>query len=165
LRELSDVKRFSTPGKVIVLVLMAGIVAAFLLPHEDIKEPVLEEKPLSAWLEDLKYGTGDARNQAAEVLRRSGTNALPALLQMIRSEDSRVKLALIKLARKQSLLKIDFALASERRSLAVGGFEALGSLAKPAIPKLTQLSKHKSIRPDAVRALHAIESDLDALRR
>jgi hypothetical protein len=159
------VKRFSSPGKVIVLVLAAGIVVAFLLPHEDIKEPVLEEKPLRAWLEDLKYGTGDARNQAAEALRRSGTNALPALLQMISSEDSGVKLALVKLVRKQSFMKINFALANERRSLAVGGFEALGFLAEPAIPKLRGLSKNHRIRLDVNRALHAIESDLNALRR
>jgi len=70
--------------------------------------------------------------EADEAIRQMGTNSLSRLLQYLTYRDSFVK-ARIRLLQKKQLVYPAY------RRQAVLAFAALGSLAKPAIPKLTEI--------------------------
>jgi HEAT repeat protein len=107
------------------------------------REPVFQGKRLSAWLGDLPFGQPiETREQAREAVPQIGTNALPALLTLLGSRDSYLKLKLIELLGKQSFVKVHLRTAFDRRLLAHYGLEALGPTAKPALPALIEQLNH-----------------------
>ena len=110
------------------------------------QEPVAQGKRLGLWLKDLPFGQpGEKRQRAQEAVQEMGTNALPALLAMLSSKDLPFKLKLIELLSKQSLFKLHFDTAYDRRLLAHYGLEVLGATAKPAFPALTELLNHSDM--------------------
>ncbi len=132
--------------------LSAGTIYYALRP----REPEYQGKQLSIWLEEFDRWNGNTNAPVVWPLRRMGTNALPKLREMLRSEDSRFKKQLMKLAEKQSLVKFRFTPVSQRRRRAMYGCQALGPLAKAAIPELIELLKDKDASPFALDALIAI---------
>jgi HEAT repeat protein len=101
---------------------------------------VYQGRSLSAWLEDASDSIDAAdQRQAADAIRAMGTNALPSLIRMLRSKDSQLKLAFLKLAGKQRWIEFHAELASDVHVRAAYGCSILRSEASPAIPALTAL--------------------------
>lgn len=100
------------------------------------REPVYDGKSLSEWMIELGTESDDSLDLPEYAVRQMGTNALPALLRMIRSRDSRFKLKLMELAAKQSLIPVHFTPASARQWRAIWAFRALGPAAVPALTNL-----------------------------
>ncbi len=124
-------------------------------------EPRARGRSLSSWLNTLStlpgYEIDSSEAQAA--LREIGTNAIPPLLELLRTKDSLVKRKVNELLRKQSLIRFQLREVSEKREKAVAGFNALGPIAKPAMPELVALFNDPEITFDAVRALAVIGPD------
>jgi hypothetical protein len=108
------------------------------------REPVYEGKTLVRWLRTYAPSSKAQRNsqewnKADDAVRQSGTNCMPVLLQMLRAKDSRLKLGLISLARKQHLIKLDFVPAEEVNVEASRAFIVLASAGKNAVPALIKI--------------------------
>jgi hypothetical protein len=129
----------------IATLLIAGtgtVIVANIIPQ---REPSYQGRRLSEWLVDIEYGQPpEKRQQAGEAIRHMGAKTLPFLLAT--------------LADKQA--------GDHRYNQASWAFDALGPIAKPAIPKLTNLLEQlpgyaplalAAIGPDAMPEL------LDAL--
>ncbi len=138
------------------LVIVALLAAVIVLMRSS--EPRARGRSLSSWVNSLP-GTGTAPRAAAAALREIGTNAIPPLLQLLRTKDSPEISKLNELLRKQSLIRFHFREASEKRAKAVAGFNALGSIAKPAIPELVELFNDPESALPALRALNEIGPD------
>jgi HEAT repeat protein len=140
--------------------------AWFFLKH---REPVYQGKTLNAWMEQCnKYLLASKnspelakREEAQAAIRQIGTNALPALLGMVRARDSALKAKLIALGRQQTLFKLPFKPAGYYHGKATWGFGALGAAAKPAVPALIELlqDKDKEVRASAATCLSLIGPD------
>ena len=76
---------------------------------------------------------------ARDAVRQIGTNAIPALLRMLRYKESPLKRMLARIISKQSLVKFHIPPAHVPPYTALRGFFALGPAAKPAVPELVAL--------------------------
>jgi hypothetical protein len=81
-----------------------------------------------------------------EAIRQMGTNTLPFLLRMIDAKDSRLKLKMMEIAGKQSVVKFHNTKAEERQSMALAAFRVLGPFAKSAIPELGKMLVEEPLR-------------------
>ncbi len=135
------------------LALAVGGTAWLLLSLPE-SEPVYQGRRLSAWLAEASESTdADAQSQAVHAIRTIGTNALPSLIRMMRVKDSRLKLAMLRLVRKQQLVKFELEQASDLHTRAAYGCSLLQSEARPAIPALMQLlqeEEHNFLVPHAL---------------
>jgi hypothetical protein len=122
---------------------LGGIVWPVLQPHE----PVYEGKPLSYWLEltavtnrmpggVMQIVGYKTRGRAEEAVRHIGTNAFPALLQLLRVKDSAFKVKLMELAQRQHFIKVNYVPANVRVTMGGLGFHYLGSKAEDAVPAM-----------------------------
>ncbi len=155
-------KRRIIASVIVVFVVVAGI-ALFTFRS---REPVYQERPLSAWLEDLDYGRPSFRReavpQAEEAVRQIGTNAVPFLVRMTRCNDSPFRKKMVALCSKQSFIKFNFRPPADtlqwRGAL---GIYVLGPTGKLAIPELINLltNQHTWIRGRAAMALGKIGPD------
>jgi hypothetical protein len=107
-------------------------------------EPVYYGWPLSVWLNKLENCelTGINSGKAArehDVMRQMGTNCLPTLVRMLGQKDTALKLKLLALARKQSLIKFRYHQAVLKNLVAAQWLETLGPEAQPALPGLISL--------------------------
>ncbi len=143
-------------------------------------EPDYHGKPLSYWLKGFESDTMEARWQSAEALRHIGTNALPRLLTELSTpvsrQEPRWRQTFRTLLSKQSLIKINIPRPPDRRVEALAALDALGSLAKDAVPALEELlheipPDHRAllvlaqIGPEALPALaRALTHDEKAIR-
>jgi HEAT repeats len=152
------------------LILFASLLLAaaagatwFVLSH---REPAYQGKSLNAWMDQsAKYRSWDPNSanrakaeEAQAAIRHIGTNALPALLAMVRARDSALKSKLVELGRRQSLFKLPFKPATYYQGRATYGFGPLGAMAKPAVPALIESlsDKDKSVRAAAATCLSLI---------
>jgi len=116
-----------------------------------------DDKTLAEWLVELHPSNSDERQlRARSAIRSIGTNALPFLLDRIAYTERKPEKVL------RSLLS-RFGSRYESREFevrlqAIGGFEALGPIASPAIPELERLLFEKSV-PECASALGAIGSE------
>jgi hypothetical protein len=108
-------------------------------------------RPLDDYLVDLGRSGGNyaLHTNAVAAIKQIGTNAIPRLLQLLRSHDSGLKLRCMDLLAKQGFIHWGPTRAEEKRRRAFLGFEALGPEAAPAIPELLALLK---TQPDDVAA-------------
>src|SRR5712692_12000430 len=67
-------------------------------------EPVYQGKPLSAWINEYNGRPGDTNQAALVAIREMGTNAIPALLKIIKADDPPFQRMMSELNRKQSLV-------------------------------------------------------------
>ena len=144
-------------------------------------EPRHQGKPLSFWLRGFESETMEARWQSAEALRQIGTNALPHLIAQLRQpvsrQEPRWRQTLRMFLSKQSLIKITVPRPPDRRVEALAALDALGPLAKTAVPDLEALlhespPDHRAIMvlarigPEALPALsRALTNDEKVIRQ
>jgi hypothetical protein len=106
-------------------VILGGLIWEALQERRE-SEPVYKGKPLSQWLD----GSGNQRSISStgvsEVMQGVGTNAIPWLLHEASAHDSWPKILMIKLLRRQSLLRVHFVSAADRELRARRGLTALG---------------------------------------
>jgi len=91
-------------------------------------------------LDDLNADAGpDTRRRAVQAVSNIGTNAIPKLLEMMRSRDSSIKRIFSDWSQNQALIGIHFTSAAETRAKATRGFYVLGPAANSAVPTLAIL--------------------------
>jgi len=129
------------------------------------REPFHHGKLLSTWLEDLNSTSLHTQDTAKSAIREMGTNAVPALVRILRANDSPLKLRLLELARKQALLRLYFRTAEERHRVAIKGCRALGPLARPAIPALIGFLNNPDTANEAAYSLAVIDEGIFPLTR
>ncbi len=106
-------------------------------------EPAYQGKQLRAWLKDLQTGwDGDTNHAAFIAFREMGTNAIPALLKIIRSDDPPFESFIFELNRVQSLVHFPGGETWLERDAASSALYAMGANAKPAFSTLTNLLFH-----------------------
>lgn len=122
-------------------------------------DPVYEGKHFSAWLEELALSPAEKGSpEALNAVRHIGTNALPCMLNMLATKDSKIKKQIIKLARNQSFVSIHWREARFSRAYASMAFDMFGPQAKPAVLGLVHLLKDSDddVRRRALEALASI---------
>jgi len=136
-------------GKVLVWVVAVAVVAAVVWGAVRSVEPSYRGKRLSAWLREFDH-VDDVRDVAGarEAVRNIGTNALPVMVEMLGGSDTYWRRTLTHLLGKQSVIHWRPRMAKEDQYAALQAFEALGTMAEPAIPRIAALLT----QPDAVDA-------------
>jgi len=122
-----------------LLLLLVGTVAWEVWRE---REPVYQGKRLSVWLE----GPPDADSISPETetaIRAMGTDALPALLNMVRIRNTLFRKVLSGLSGEQNWFRIHIRPVEEIHEMACCGFMVLGPAAKPAVPRLARLLEDK----------------------
>jgi hypothetical protein len=141
----------------LICVLLVAMVGLLLRSLAGPSEPVYEGKSLSRWIEnhvptssaDPPFNSPGFR-KADEALRRIGTKGIPTLLGMIRAHDTPLKLEVLKVARKQSLIRVRHRYAHQRNEEAEYAFQILGTNAAAAVPGLIQIYQQR-ISPSSQR--------------
>lgn len=130
------------------------------------REPVHQGKPLSVWLdahskslylqEENGINTAEEQHGQRAAIRQIGTNAVPYLLKMLLIKDSWIKSSAIRLLTKQSFIRTRPRTDIEYHNMALAGFQALGPIAKPAVPALIDLLNDSYFRYGAALCLGTI---------
>jgi len=139
---------------ILVLVLLAvAALAWFIWRLYSPDEPVYQGKRLRAWLDEA-YRTRDLQ-ALTNAVRQMGTNALPALLRMVRLRDGWLVQQIEFLPNSRDMLPER--LARDYHTMAVWGFNALGPTAGPAVPALIALldNRDTAVRATAAACLRA----------
>lgn len=153
--------------RVIAAVVLLAIVSAFLVHAlTAVKEPVYQGKRLSAWLNDTHSASdmigGEVLSPAAEqAIRAIGTNALPYLLKMIRTWDSKFQMFLLKFIPQSFHFHISTHM--DDRVRAMNGFRTLGTAAQPAFHELAHLILNSDFDPYKIYSLENADADTIAL--
>jgi len=148
---------------------MAGILTSWLVVHLGrLKEPRYQGRTLTEWLSDCSVypssGSGEIPRgfnphvpATEHAVKEIGTNAIPALLNMLQAGDSttRIKTKLNELLDRQSMIHLHFWPGYDYRNLAVYGFGILNKDAASAVPALVGLltNQHTVARYDVIHAL------------
>jgi hypothetical protein len=105
------------------------------------REPVYRGRPLSSWLKDFEGWNFDTNLPACAAFREMGTNALPALLNILQSapKPSRWQRVFDTLNNKQSFIKFPDGDPWAQTDAAAFALYSMGPAAKPALPVLTNL--------------------------
>lgn len=124
-------------------------------------EPVYRNRALSVWLQTYDPSSSSVRgspqwNETDNAVCQIGTNSIPVLLRMLSAKDSKLKLQLIALARKQRVVKIHFVSAAVLNIEASRAFIPLGDRAKDAVPGLMRIYTENN----SVESLNAVEEAL-----
>ncbi len=136
----------------LVTLLIAALgFASWLLLRPD-PEPTYQGKPLTYWLDGIVHGRSA---EATEAVRQIGTNSIPALLRKLSSGDSKIKLKLMQLSRKQHLINIKWRTAENEHFEGQFGFGCLGYQGKPAVPGLIEI--YNQNRPGPYNDPYSIE--------
>lgn len=139
-------KRLQLIGIVVVVLLLGWLAIHLSRP----KEPSIGGKPLTAWLQlytqerSSRGHTYDAeliQTDAENAIHKIGTNAIPTLLKRLQVHDSKLKLKLVALLRRQRFVKFHFVDAHEEHLLAVHGFVAIGKGGRRAAASLVNLTR------------------------
>jgi hypothetical protein len=140
-------KRLWVIASAAVVLLLGCLVSHLSRP----KEPSLGGKTLTAWLQvytderssrDHDYDAELIHTEAENAIHNFGTNAIPTLLQLLEAHDSKLKLKLVALLRRQRFIKFHFLDAHEEHMLAFHGFVAIGADGRPAAASLVNLTRY-----------------------
>ena len=124
----------------IMLVLMAGIGIGLIWISTTSRESSYEGVPLRAWLMDLDdQHPGPKYEKAKEAFRQMGERALPELLRILEWRDYSWKGKIRSWAVKHHLMTGSGISTKDEQRQAVLACQALGPVAKPAIPALVAL--------------------------
>jgi len=119
-------------------------------------EPSYHGKRLRQWLDDFD-GSGSPKEAVAkDAIRQMGSQALPALVDLLGRTDVPFKKRLASWLERQSLVQIRFTWAETRRVQAARAIVVIGPAAKTAVPDLSRLLAKDATRGAAVIALSAI---------
>jgi len=158
--------RMGKKRHILVIALLVAVFGAISWQVLCSRETTYQGKGQTAWLKDLNSGpiiqgdfSGEKHEAAADAFRRMGTNALPQLLDGLRSKDSRLALAWMNVSRKYPVFGRIFLPADERRSAAAQAFKSLGPIAEPAIPELTSMLNDPDTSLESAFCLASIGSN------
>lgn len=129
-------KKLRKPLIALAVVAAVLVLAAYVTRP---REPVYEGKRLSEWLEQIRSEDEAEMRHGVAAIRAIGTNALPALMEMLDSRDSSLKLWIQRLPSKQSLITWKMASADDRKVDGLIGLSVLGESSRPALPKMKAL--------------------------
>ena len=126
-----------------------------------IREPTAQGRTLSQWLETLDNPIAATNVQTITALRVMGAKAAVRLVPMLDAYDSPLRLRVVELARKQSLVQVRFVPEAVRQQRAVTAFDLMGDEAVAAAPALVSLLIRRGPEPTgswdaANRAAHAL---------
>jgi len=123
---------------VVLIALVGGIVSQVAFCQ---REPAWRGKRLSRWLTDYAKGSPAEWQEAIEAVHQIGTNAIPALLSMLREKDPALELKLMDLLQRHHLVRARYTPRGVRRNcLGQVGFALLGDQAKSAVPALIEIA-------------------------
>jgi HEAT repeat protein len=134
----------------------AAVMGLGLMATLWLRTPTYEGRSIASWLGDLNGKSSEQTEKAEEAIRALGEDAIPTLLDYIGSRDSKAKEKFNEWANDLSLDSLQFGSAYDRRYLAERGFEMLGEVATPAIPKLIPLLADEETRSEVESALESI---------
>ena len=155
------------PWKTITVLSGTALVVAVCWPRS---EPEYSGKTLSIWLRGFTSEDMASRLQSAEALRHIGTNAVPPLIARLHQpsyrEEPRWRQQLRALLSKQSFFKITIPRPSDTHIEALAALDALGPMARDAVPVLENLLNDKPPDHRALMVLARIGQEaLPTLRR
>src|SRR5437588_7191699 len=136
----------------VIAIALGAVIWRLLLP----REPMYQNKPLSAWLKDLENWDGDTNNAAFVAFHEMGTNSVPALLNVIQSGGPRFQRMMLELNRKQPLVHLPFGTPWHQTIAASRALYAMGTNARSALPVLTNLLFHTNALITSTIALAGI---------
>jgi HEAT repeat protein len=105
------------------------------------REPAYKGQSLRVWIQPYFYATTGklVLKDSDEAVRHMGSNAVPALLKMIRAEDSPLKLKIIEWTQGRHLAAFKFQRTDDRKIDATCAFRALGAEGKSGVPELVRI--------------------------
>jgi HEAT repeat protein len=131
----------------VLLIAVAGIVYWRIAAPP---EPAYAGESLSQWLKEYDPRLFIAnKDEVDDAIRHIGTNAVPTLLEMLRSRDSAIKSSVQDWGERKDIWF--FNRAEDRNVEAARGFEILGDSAKDALPALIAIYEEK-ISPESQSA-------------
>jgi peptidoglycan/xylan/chitin deacetylase (PgdA/CDA1 family) len=135
---------------IVALALLAVVLAGFLYSTFRSNEPRHDGRTLGFWLREIEASpdAGTERWQrAARAVHQMGTNAIPALLTMLQTPDSKWKTDAVDWLQETVDLDLTETLGSIRGRRAIIGFRLLGpAAAGAALPKLAALATDRDPR-------------------
>jgi HEAT repeat protein len=152
------VKRRVTISRATALFFVAGMVGLPVAWRavRDAAEPGHDGQPLSYHLFSLTYGDVRRERAAREAVRAIGSNAVPQLIRILESRESRFKTCFNEMVRRQSLIRFRVEPLAVRQMHAAIACQELGPVAAPAIPALAALVADPELAQWAVPALAEI---------
>src|SRR5438128_281514 len=132
-----------------LFILLGFVAVGCALYAAQVRQPRFQGRTLTEWLMDFDDRKGNINAPVVAAIRQIRTNALPIILEVIRPEDSRF---------------YPNDPAELRQERAAAAFEALGAIAKPAVPDLLVLLNNKDATTYAARALMAIDWSAEVAR-
>src|ERR1700722_14577116 len=147
---IGHIKHMGKKRLLLSAVSIAVVACIILWCVGQVRDRVYRGKSLSQWLKayDPRILI-DNKEEVDDAIRHIGTNAIPTLLEMLRSKNNAVVAAAVKQAEKADLIWLS--LAEERHAEAARGFEVLGTSAKDAVPALIAIYNER-ISPDSQMA-------------
>ncbi len=147
--------------RITIALLIVAVIAVCVWLALDSREPRYEGKKLREWLDQYRHADFESGpdSETATAIRSIGTNAIPMLLKYLSVKDSVLRNQLVELGEKHDLFKVNIPGADDYHEKAIGGFYALGSIGRPAIPSLAGLLNHTNAGPSAARSLGLIGED------
>ena len=136
-------------GRVSLLLFLIVGLSALLWLIMVPREPSYQGKPLTFWLsraaERNFFDEKDPTvTECRAAIRSIGTNALPALLRILKAKDSKLKTQLADLLERQDYVRFTLQSVEQQKRKADVGFYLLGDLSSNALPELIDLCKHPS---------------------
>lgn len=133
-----------TGKRIALLFCLAAVLGllAWWVSRPRVPDPIYEGKRLSYWMRNfggLFGGDYNKRKQAYTAVKSAGTNAIPLLLQMLRTKDSPLKVRWYAVLQKQKWIEFHPIWAGKLRHNAADAFIVLGSRATNAIPELLKI--------------------------
>ena len=136
---LSGTRKQLAVGTVFSLIVF-GTAFVLLSPKQRCEPvPSFQGRTLSEWLDQLDYTHSQSDVMASNAIAQMGTTILPFLKPMLRAHDSVLKLQLVELLSKQSVVKIKFTPADLRREKASRACRVLGPASAEYLPELAAM--------------------------
>jgi len=138
---------------VLIVVLGVAITAAAFLALRP-RELVYQGRSFRAWLADLDAKSNEQRERAKEALHQIGSNAVPALMNIMRTKDSTLKRIVAKWVNGQSVIPLHITTDVQWKLKAWPGCQIIGSA---LIPKLTEYLNNGESAKEAAELLYFVE--------
>jgi hypothetical protein len=127
-------------GRILIAVATVALLAMVVWRMLPAPEPVYDGKPYSYWLAQIDpTNLVHPQDKAYSAIIQIGTNGVPILLQMIRSQDSPLKAKIINWAAQHRFPWIRYTATEISHRRAEEAFSVLGYRATGAVPELINI--------------------------